>query len=261
MRPFCQADGRVVFSARYGRRLPQRKLLASQKTPASRAFKDSLPNTDFGLVIANNICGNRKLRSATNMKANTNNVEYIGDDSSLAEPHFDDERTLLTAQPVVPLEEIRTTQRLGKHRTLGIAIFCSLLVGFLSASFMYKHRNQKTADEIVSSAVPGASGAGKDGGSAPPENAESNLNAGAAALPQGESVAPRPQPEPLLSAVIPAKTKLVKAPVPLKPKRTATSPQPRRESKREIEHAADDRKRPTEGAWRIREIFEGSRRP
>jgi hypothetical protein len=197
------------------------------------------------------------------MKANTNNAEVFGDDPTLAEPHFDDEKTLLTAQPVVPLNEIRAAERLGKQRTLGIAIFCSLVVGFVSASLVYKHRNQKTAGEIVSSAiVPGAAGEGNDGAASTSAPPDSGLNAGVASLPQAEPSPPQSDSQLTISSEVSPRNKPVaKTEVLRKPRRIAPAVVRSNQEPREIEHTAHDRKRRNEDAWRIREIFEGSRRP
>ena len=73
----------------------------------------------------------------------------------LAEPHFVEEATLLSARPVVPLQEIRAEERSGKRLVFGVAMACSLMAGALGATLIYKRHGQKQAAAILSAAVPG----------------------------------------------------------------------------------------------------------
>ena len=59
------------------------------------------------------------------------------------EPHFDDERTLLTAQPVVPLEKINAKARHRKQWFLGGAFAVAMMLGAASAllASYFKMRN------------------------------------------------------------------------------------------------------------------------
>jgi hypothetical protein len=50
-----------------------------------------------------------------------------------AEPHFDDERTLLSARPVVPLEKIEAKARHRRQWVLGSAFALAMMLGAASA--------------------------------------------------------------------------------------------------------------------------------
>jgi hypothetical protein len=71
------------------------------------------------------------------------------------EPHFDDERTLLTARPVVPLEKINAKARHRKQWFLGGAFAVAMMLGVASAllASYFKLRNVQTAPAEVSQEV------------------------------------------------------------------------------------------------------------
>src|SRR5215217_6949045 len=52
---------------------------------------------------------------------------------SMPSPHFDDERTVLSARPVVPLEKIETKVRHRRQWLLGGAFAIAMLLGAASA--------------------------------------------------------------------------------------------------------------------------------
>jgi hypothetical protein len=91
------------------------------------------------------------------MESNIINEEYLEGGVPLGEPHFDEEATLLSARPVVPLQEIKAEERSRKRLILGFAMACSLMMGALAATLIYKQRgNPQSA--AISTAVPGAAG-------------------------------------------------------------------------------------------------------
>jgi hypothetical protein len=94
----------------------------------------------------------------TLMESNITKHQYSDGDSILPQPHFDEEATLLSARPVVSLQEIKAGERSGRRLAFGAALVFSLLVGALGASFVYKQRGQKQATAIVDTAIPGAEG-------------------------------------------------------------------------------------------------------
>jgi hypothetical protein len=91
------------------------------------------------------------------MESNNINQEYFEGSVPLGEPHFDEEATLLSARPVVPLDEIRSEWRSGKRLIFGLAMSCSLVMGALAATLIYKQRGH-TQSTATSTAVPGAAG-------------------------------------------------------------------------------------------------------
>jgi len=72
-----------------------------------------------------------------------------------AEPRFDDERTLLTARPVVPLEKINSKARHRKQWFLGGAFAIAMMLGAASAllASYLKMRNVQTTPVEVSQEV------------------------------------------------------------------------------------------------------------
>ena len=100
------------------------------------------------------------------MESNIINEEYFEDGVHLGEPHFDEEATLLSARPVVPLQEIKAEERSRKRLILGFAMACSLVMGALAATLIYKQRSQ--AQSAISTAVPGAAGIAVDDPVSPP---------------------------------------------------------------------------------------------
>lgn len=91
------------------------------------------------------------------MESNIKNQQSSGADLHLSEPHFDEEATLLSARPVVPLREVRLETRSGRRLALGLAMAISVMAGALGATLIYKQRGQKQATGIVERAT-GVSG-------------------------------------------------------------------------------------------------------
>lgn len=56
--------------------------------------------------------------------------------NQLSEPHFDDERTLMTAKPVVPLESVESDFR-KRRRLVTATVTVAVALGTLSATFLY----------------------------------------------------------------------------------------------------------------------------
>jgi len=91
------------------------------------------------------------------MESNNINQEYFEGAVSLGEPHFDEEATVLSARPVVPLQEIKAEEQSRKRLIVGLAMACSLTMGALAATLIYKQRGEGQSTAI-STAVPGAAG-------------------------------------------------------------------------------------------------------
>ena len=58
---------------------------------------------------------------------------------NLDEPHFDEEATILAAQPVVPLDEVRAEKRSKAGVAVALAIAGGLLIGLLAATLIYRY--------------------------------------------------------------------------------------------------------------------------
>ena len=195
------------------------------------------------------------------MESSITNREYF-EGEPLAEPHFDDEATLLSARPVVPLQEIRAEERSGKRLAVGAAMVFSLLVGAVGATLIYKQRGQRQAAAIVDAAVPGVDGMAVD---EPDTSLAENAQDAATGLLQ-EADSPTPDkalasPAAKSSSVETSKRHKVFERELLRAERNE-SRRLKRESAREAQKEALGRRSKSSGdLLRIREIFEGSPRP
>src|ERR687898_124579 len=58
---------------------------------------------------------------------------------NLDEPRFDEEATILAAQPVVPLDEVKAEKRSKRGVAVALAIGGGLLFGLLTATLIYRY--------------------------------------------------------------------------------------------------------------------------
>jgi hypothetical protein len=163
----------------------------------------------------------------------------------------------------VPLEDIKAESTSRRRLVLGFSLLASLIVGALGASMVLKLRNNKPAAAIMETAIAG-SGANWEGGVA-------NGTAAGATLENVAAVEPKPEPE----------TRVTESVTPIPGVRKArTNSTARlddddkelrridrieakraRRAEREAEREAWHRRRSGDDLIRIREIFEGTRRP
>ena len=190
-------------------------------------------------------------------------------DGALSLPHFDEEATLLSARPVVPLNEVKADARSRRPLIFGLTILVAILVGAIGATLMIQRgQNSQRAAESEGT-QPAVSSAGAAGGS--------TLESAVTRVPVGT-----PDEKPQLGEVPSARDSLIKkrqtaailpnSVKPAKPDyetlkdlesdgmelRRAERRDARREARRQLrrkrEQIGDD-------VLRIREIFEGSPRP
>lgn len=83
------------------------------------------------------------------MESNITDQQYLSADFQLSQPHFDEEATVLSARPVVPLHEVRTGARSSRHLGFGLAILVALLVGAFGATLIYQQGGQKEVEAIA----------------------------------------------------------------------------------------------------------------
>ena len=184
----------------------------------------------------------------------------------LAEPHFDEEATLLSARPVVPLEEIVAVERSGKKLVFGVALVFSVIVGSFGGTLIYKQRGQKQSVSIVDRAVSGVDAIAVDEPLAAPSAAETVAEAGTGTLPGNSAVPTEIKSVPsrswrVESSRVETKEKRLVSVEDERALRRAERIEARRlRRKSEREEARRYRER-TDDVLRIREIFEGSRRP
>lgn len=204
------------------------------------------------------------------MESNTTNEQYFETGSPLTEPHFVEEATVLSARPVVPLEEIQSEQRSRKHLVFGLAIAGSLALGGLSAMLLYQNRGQESPTAITQ-AAPGAAGINFQ---APAAAIAESVDAAATGIsPESEAETPAPpvsrKPQPSLSRSSAVVAKRPKTPMPSqideperiwderfyeRRRRRISERETKRESRRRQRRSSDD-------LLRIRDIFEGTPRP
>jgi len=203
------------------------------------------------------------------MESNIVNEEYFEDDLALGEPHFDEEATLLSARPVVPLQEIKQEEHSRKRLIVGLAMACSLMMGAVVATLIYKRGGQEQS-AAISTAVPGAAGIVVDDPVSPPPT--QNVGGGATGVltqPDGTSVEKKSLPSlPSSAESIAVESQQKKnLPQPLDEQdlsrderiearrlRRRLERQARRESSGRSRRTSDD-------LLRIRDIFEGPSRP
>lgn len=212
------------------------------------------------------------------MESNSANHEYalpaaeLGESDAaaeLGEPHFDEEATVLSARPVVPLEVVEAEQRSKKHLLFGLAIACSLMMGALAAKLIYKQRGNGQVSAI-GTAVSGAAAIAAGEPASNPGTSEKVQSAGVSG--QGVTKTSGEKSAPAISSSAPATavdTRRDESLPPLVDERELTRPERiygrrlRRRAERQAgqESGGRDRKS-SDDLLRIRDIFEGpSRRP
>jgi hypothetical protein len=111
----------------------------------------------------------------------------------LNEPHFDEEATLLSARPVVPLKEVKAEARSRRRLVFVLSILIAGAAGALGGTLLYKYRSQVSATE-VQTAIPvgeqasGQTAAAADAGGATIDSHSNALSATDEKAP--ETVAP-----------------------------------------------------------------------
>jgi hypothetical protein len=86
------------------------------------------------------------------MESNFEQQEAIIEEE-LSEPHFDEEATLLSARPVVPLAEVRAEARRGRL-FFAFAIIAALIMGAVGGAFLYKGQGQDQHDQLAETEMP-----------------------------------------------------------------------------------------------------------
>lgn len=79
------------------------------------------------------------------MEQDITEQRFLGSEPQLAEPHFDEEATLLSARPVVPLERVAAKRRLTRQWLFGLAMAGALLLGVAATAIYYSRLNNQQA--------------------------------------------------------------------------------------------------------------------
>jgi hypothetical protein len=226
------------------------------------------------------------------MESNITEQQYSG--GLLSEPHFDEEATILSARPVVPLHEIKAAKRSGKRLTFALALVAALIVGALGATLIYRQRGQIAETATIETGIPDTNTDAGDVNAVAAGPIEANAGGGpsdtrAAAVSASavsasakvsdvltseprDTAATRPQKPTTLvvQRAGPAKSTEtardeVNNPDEIRAQRRAERLEARRlrrEAARESGGEVRSRRvRRADDLWRIREIFEGRRKP
>lgn len=195
-------------------------------------------------------------------------------EDELTVPHFDDEATVQSARPVVPLHEVRKASRSKRRIILGAALFLSAFVGAVAASLVYSNR-EPPVEESATATIPESA---QD--SSPKFIAPSGEASGAIVNPEEALAADTGSATENHSDRVAVKTSTAANRQPVRNTRVSKpvekvliQPEPQdreadeqellREERREARRLRRERRerRAGEGLTRIREIFEGSPRP
>jgi hypothetical protein len=222
------------------------------------------------------ISGRTAVSSRLDLKMELNPTE----ESDLNEPHFDEEATVLSARPVVPLKEIRTRENSKKRLAFGAAMLFSVMVGALGATLIFRQRGQKQMPVAVETEFPGIDGSANalDQTNA---SAKSIAEAGSGSVPAAEPAAITKSESATEVHKTPARVSASTEVAPIKAKRRASvanrdfafedeqdlrraerieARQMRRRAEWEEMREARRRRTGSEDLLRIRDIFEGPRR-
>ena len=205
-----------------------------------------------------------------------NRVLALNDSSAEEEPltlpHFDDEATVQSARPVVPLHEVRRASRSKNKMLLGAALCLAALVGAVAASLIFSQPSQRVEEAAIpessAEATTGLSASGEASGAIvdPSETVAVETEATTAdSTDDGfevQTASPVNRKQPIRNARVSKPVeKVVSNPQPAPDQyREADERAARREERREARRLRRER-RTGDGLTRIREIFEGSPRP
>lgn len=213
------------------------------------------------------------------MESNITDRQYLGADLQLAEPHFDEEATVLSARPVVPLHQVRAGARSGRRLGFGLAILAALLIGAFGATLIYQQRGkeEKTIAEPASSISEPAVQEGPVGGAS---GSDVYLNESALSIAENPNAGTTRQAHSAPASHAKKRAPEVLRSAPAGRGMTRQNEAINRENKREMwraermearrERKAERRaqrdagrheSQPSDNLFRIREIFEGSRKP
>jgi len=204
------------------------------------------------------------------MSSTTPDQNFIDAQAPLSEPHFNEEATVLSARPVVPLEEVRSSRnftRLAQPWVLGLGLVSALLIGVFATAIFYSRSENRSLLEGVEFAA-GAQGFSNEpvNSFSGPASTQLNIEAAKPSTPTAKApvdtgavktnVEPAKKARPRLVAVI--KEQKANHIEDQKDDRRAARQEARRERRRAQRERRDGK---SDEVLRIRDIFEGSPRP
>lgn len=216
------------------------------------------------------------------MESNIADQQYWSADSPPAEPHFDDEVTLLSARPVVPIERFTRTPVSTRPWVFGFALVGAVLLG-VSATALYYSQFRTTGSQAVPNiekVSAGAQGAATEivAGDEPPIDATDTTGStgvGSSSVDSDTSASVKVQAPSVSRTTRPLnssdtaskKSPHLRATVVID---QSSEPEYETHERRGAKREVKERKRPNRGGrddkasdqlLRIREIFEGPQRP
>ena len=176
----------------------------------------------------------------------------------LSEPHFDDEATLLSAQPVVPLDEVEPAgSRLPRGWLLAATVFAAMFLGALGSAVYLSIVNREPAASAFESEALTGGVAGEVGDSPSTNQPPSEANAQVIPDSDQEITDSEPAKENNDDDRKPAARRVAVLTYPSSREERKAARRLAKERKRELER--QDRR--ARDLTRIREIFEGTQRP
>jgi hypothetical protein len=86
------------------------------------------------------------------MRSNISDItdqQSFGADLPLPEPHFDDEATVLSARPVVPLKRVVARARFNRALVVGLTFAGAVVLGMLAAGIYYSRLNGNSSKAMA----------------------------------------------------------------------------------------------------------------
>ncbi len=194
-------------------------------------------------------------------------------DQDLSLPHFDEDATLLSARPVVPLHEVKSETR-SRRVIFGLTILAAILLGAISATLLlmqHRHNPESVAETEVSEPAVSSSGAAGGSTAKPAESTVQLAREPVAEPPAKEAPGDRDVTTKKRStaAILRNTVKPARAGSPNRERdqdfenddRELRRSERRNARQEERRQRRDRREQRGEDLLRIREIFEGSPRP
>lgn len=199
----------------------------------------------------------------------------LPEEEPLTLPHFEDEATVQSARPVIPLHEVESASRSTKMMMLVASLCLAALVGAVAASLVFSNRTQDVEGSATAT-IPESSEddpthfitpSGEAGGATadPTETIATDIEVSRADRTDDGLEVQTPttvsRPRPIKNARVPKPVEKVLGNPKAEPQDLETDErQARREERREARRLRRER-RAGDGLTRIREIFEGSPKP
>ena len=206
------------------------------------------------------------------MESNITDQQFWSPESPLAQPHFDDEATLLSARPVVPIEKLSVKPGSSRPLVLGFALAGAVFLGVTATAFYFSQfrttgRQPESSLETLSAGARGVASKAV----APTDESQAGSSSVDSIMPAKvkAQVPDSLQTRPLNSSNVVSKKAVVRH-VTVAPEQSFESEYETREERRAAKREAKEQRRAnrerregkhSDEVLRIRDIFEGPPRP